>query len=50
MRNITFTEQEVVDMIVSLGESLNTDSASSMVIIQDVIEELRRRLDVPAKE
>ena len=48
-RDIIFKEQEVIDMIVSLGESLNTDVESSISIIQEVMDSLRRKLGVPMK-
>ena len=48
-RDIIFKEQEVIDMIVSLGESLNTDVESSISIIQEVMDFLRRKSGVPVK-
>jgi hypothetical protein len=44
-KEIIFTEREVIDLVVALRESLNTDSASSVKCVEEVISDLRKKFN-----
>lgn len=46
-REVIFTEQEVIDLIISLNEANNTDITSSVGIINEAVASLRKKIDVP---